>query len=111
MRSEAACALPRPSAIASAKLAKSTVNQSQTDTQKMNHGGASPRPTSAWTHRSVVRMEPTYTTNITGFRTWRRGVSFLNESIVACHTMGRSQSGLAFVLVAIWADLTWPSRG
>ena len=68
-RSDAACALPRPSAIASAKLAKSTVNQSQTDTQKMNHGGASPRPTSAWTHRSVVRMEPTYTTNMTGFRT------------------------------------------
>src|SRR2546425_6023314 len=29
-----------PSAIASAKLAKSTVNQSQTDTQKMNQAGA-----------------------------------------------------------------------
>ena len=58
-RSDAAWALPRPSAIASAKLAKSTVNQSQTDTQKMNHAGASPRPTSAWIHRSVVRIDPT----------------------------------------------------
>ena len=58
-RSDAACALPRPSAIASAKLAKSTVNQSQIDTQKMNQAGASPLPTRAWTQSSVVRMEPT----------------------------------------------------
>ena len=42
-----ACALPRPSAMASAKLAKSTVNQSQTETQKMNQAGASPLPTTA----------------------------------------------------------------
>ncbi len=59
LRSDAAWALPRPSAIASAKLAKSTVNQSHTETQKMNQAGASPWPTSAWTHSSVVRMEPT----------------------------------------------------
>ena len=52
LRSEAAWALPRPSAIASAKLAKSTVNQSHTDTQKMNQGGASPFPTTACTHRA-----------------------------------------------------------
>ena len=31
LRSVSACALPRPSAIASAKLAKSTVNQSQSE--------------------------------------------------------------------------------
>ena len=47
LRSEAACALPRPSAMASAKFAKSTVNHSQTDTQKMNEAGASPFPTIA----------------------------------------------------------------
>ena len=58
-RSDAAWALPLPSAIASAKLAKSTVNQSHTDTQKMNQAGASPFPTSAWAQSSVVRMEPT----------------------------------------------------
>ena len=45
--------------MASAKLANSTVNQSQTDTQKMNQAGASPLPTSAWTQSRVVRMEPT----------------------------------------------------
>ena len=39
LRSDAAWALPRPSAIASAKLANSTVNQSHTDTQKMNQAG------------------------------------------------------------------------
>ena len=47
LRSEAACALPRPSAMASAKFANSTVNHSQTDTQKMNAAGASPFPTIA----------------------------------------------------------------
>ena len=55
-------------------------------------------------------MEPTYTTNITGFRTWRWGVSFLNESMVACHTMGRSKSWRTLALVAIGTDLTLPLR-
>ena len=36
LRSAAACALPRPSAIASAKLANSTVNQSHSDTSPAN---------------------------------------------------------------------------
>ena len=40
LRSAAACALPRPSAIASAKLAKSTVNQSQSVTAAVNQTGA-----------------------------------------------------------------------
>ncbi len=46
-RSASACALPRPSAIASAKLANRTVNQSHSDTARMNPAGASPRPISA----------------------------------------------------------------
>ena len=37
-RSASACALPRPSAIASAKLANSTVNQSQTDDREDEAG-------------------------------------------------------------------------
>ena len=45
--------------MASAKFAKSTVNQSQTETQKMNQAGASPWPTSAWIQSRVVRIEPT----------------------------------------------------
>ncbi len=55
----AVCALLRPSASASAKLAKSTVNQSQRATARMKRAGASPRPSSACTPRTVVRMLPT----------------------------------------------------
>ena len=102
LRKDAAWALPRPSAMASAKLAKSTVNQSHTDTQKMNEAGASPLPTTAWTQSKVVRMDPTYTTNMTGFSTWRRGVSFRNESRMACRTMGKSKSA--------WLVI-WPPPG
>ncbi len=43
-RSASACALPRPSAIASAKLAKTTVSQSQTPIEKANQAGSSPPP-------------------------------------------------------------------
>ena len=43
-RSDAACALLRPSASASAKLANSTVNHSQNATARMNPAGASPLP-------------------------------------------------------------------
>ena len=69
LRSVSACALPRPSAIASAKFAKRTVNHSHTDTDRMNPAGASPRPRTACTKRHVVKTLPTRTTNITGFRT------------------------------------------
>ena len=56
LRSVAACALPRPSATASAKLAKRTVNQSQTLTPTVNQAGAAPgdwrdqvaQPDAAW---------------------------------------------------------------
>ncbi len=44
LRSASACALPRPSAIASAKLANSTVNQSQSEIARMKPAGASPWP-------------------------------------------------------------------
>ena len=43
-RSAAACALLRPSASASAKLANSTVNHSQSATARMKPAGASPWP-------------------------------------------------------------------
>ncbi len=54
----AACALLRPSAIASAKLANSSVTQSQSVTARMKPAGASPFPVSAWNQRIVVRMLP-----------------------------------------------------
>ena len=58
-RSDEACALLRPSAIASAKLANSTVNHSHSAMARMKPCGASPCPPSACTHRMVVRMLPT----------------------------------------------------
>ena len=42
LRSVSACALPRPSAIASAKFAKRTVNQSQSEIARMKPARASP---------------------------------------------------------------------
>ena len=46
-RSASAWALPRPSASASAKLAKTTVSQSQTPIEKANQAGSSPPPSGA----------------------------------------------------------------
>ena len=70
LRSASACALPRPSAIASAKLANSTVNHSHAAIAKINPAGASPLPVSAaCSHSAVVRTLPTSTQNMTGFLT------------------------------------------
>ena len=82
-RKEAACALLRPSASASAKLANSTVNHSQAEMPKMNPAGASPWPRTACTNNRLVMMLPTYTTNITGLRSCTRGESLRNESAMA----------------------------
>ncbi len=56
--SDAACALLRPSAMASAKLANNSVAQSHNVTARMNPAGASPLPATAWIHSIVVRMLP-----------------------------------------------------
>jgi len=63
-------ALPRPSAMASAKLAKITVRNSQTviDQSKM--------PGCAMDSIRVM-IDPTSTTNMTGFLIWTRGSNFL----------------------------------
>ena len=109
-RRASACALPRPSAIASAKFANSTVNQSHTDTARMNPAGASPWPRSACTQRQVVRTLTTSVTNITGLRTMWRGSSFLNESAIARRTMAGSKSLRACTLLGIGGLLIAPSR-
>ena len=57
-RSDAAWALPCPSAIASAKLANNTVNHSQTATPKMNPDDSPVAAHSEFTHSTVVRMLP-----------------------------------------------------
>ena len=92
LRKVAACALPRPSAIASAKLAKSTVNH--------NHSATSPANTFSFVvddprsrkKRIVVRTDPTSTTNITGFRIIVRGLSLTKLSLIACRVIAGSNS-------------------
>ena len=93
-RRVAACALPRPSAIASAKLPNSTVSHSQAATVNVYQAGSDPFPgTSApnsWiTHRTVVTTAPTSTTNMTGLAIMRRGSSLRTLSTSA----GTSVSG------------------
>ena len=96
-RSASACALPRPSAIASAKLPKSTVSHSQIATVKVNQAGSLPppgaSPPNAWTIQiSVVSTAPISTTNMTGLRTMSRGSSLPNEAAIAAAMMSRSNS-------------------
>ncbi len=75
-RSSSACALPRPSAIASAKFANSTVNQSQAAISQANRLGSA-------TARAVTSTLPTSTTNMTGLRAIRRGSSLRTLSRAA----------------------------
>jgi len=82
-RREAAWALLRPSARASAKFANSTVNHSHAVTAKMKPAGASPWPRSACTNKTLVRRLPMYTTNITGLRICTLGESLRKESATA----------------------------
>src|ERR1700693_3097853 len=91
-RSVSAWALPRPSAMASAKLAKTTVNHSQMATAstkslsdvswllvKVAVGAVKRKRTNSM----VVTTLPTSTTNITGFLSCTRGSSFLKDSGIA----------------------------
>ena len=68
LRSVSACALPRPSATASARLPNSTVSHSHTATATLNTLGCT-------TALIVVTTEPIHTTNITGLRHRCRGSS------------------------------------
>ena len=74
----APCRGPRPSPRRS--CAKSTVNQSQSETARMNRPGLSPPPRDERVRRTaaVVKALPTSTTNITGLRTSDRGSSLRN---------------------------------
>src|SRR6185295_3260047 len=85
LRKLSACALPRPSAMASAKFANSTVNHSQSVICNSNPvfvtdgiGAMIPRISCR-----VVKTLPTSTTNMTGLPIIFRGCSFLNESTIA----------------------------
>ena len=78
-RSDSACALPRPSAIASAKLANSTVNQSQSVVCPTNSVSFAPVNSPLKNSHVVMRL-PISTTNITGFFATMRGSSLRKAS-------------------------------
>ena len=86
-RSAFACALPRPSATASAKFANSTVSQSQNAITPTNQSEPVCPRTRSSTKIPVVITLPSSTMNITGFLSWSRGSSFGNESATAPRTI------------------------
>src|SRR6266487_1159353 len=103
-RRVSACALPRPSAMASAKLANSTVNHNQAVTAStkivpavswLRVNIALGAVNSRRTNSMVVITLPTSTTNITGFLSCTRGSSFLNESGIARRMILGSQIEIA----------------
>ena len=83
LRSSSACALPRPSATASAKFAKSTVNQSQAATSPAKTFSWPDESAKSFTKKTVTRTLPISTTNITGLRAILRGSSFAKLSTEA----------------------------
>jgi len=101
-RNESACALPRPSAIASAKFAKTTVNHSQSASWSVKPQSGFPAPMSR-KNTTVVYAEPSSTTNITGFLSMCRGFSFTNASRSARLTIGGSKSGRLRSACCRWA--------
>ena len=90
-RSVSAWALPRPSAIASAKLANSTVNHSHTATSAAKTFSCAVLLPRSRTNRIVVSAEPISTMNITGLRTIVRGSSLPNDASVAVRTRAGSK--------------------
>ena len=89
----AAWALPRPSATASAKLAKSSVNQSQRMIWKVKP--RPPAPVARSRRKStVVRSATTSTTNITGLRISARGSSLAKaEPSAGTEDLRREEGG------------------
>ena len=93
-RSAWACALPRPSAIASAKFAKSTVNHSQSaicPTKLVSE--RAPDDVRRRT-RTMVITAPISTTNMTGLRAMTSGLSLTK----LCPMAGNSSSGSVTLL-------------
>ena len=91
LRSVSACALPRPSAMASAKFANSTVNQSHSVIWRLNAKLCLPR-----NNNTVVTTAPTSTTNMTGFFIMVRGSSLTTASPSARRMIFASHKLLLF---------------
>ena len=91
LRSVSACALPRPSAMASAKFANSTVNQSHSVICRLKAKLCFPP-----NNRMVVTTLPTSTTNMTGFFIMVRGSSLTRASTSARRMIFASHKLLLF---------------
>src|SRR6516162_3368445 len=100
LRRVSACAFPRPSAIASAKFAKSTVNHSHSVICNPNQ-----KPPTCFarfaTSTTRVITAPTSTTNITGFFDMIRGFSFQNDSTIAVRRIFRSVIDALFAVALV----------
>src|SRR5580704_12758409 len=92
LRRLSACALPRASAIPSAKFANNTVNQSQSAICTPNFRPAAPVNTSRTTN-TVVSKAPTSTTNITGFFARVTGFNLTKDARTARLTISGSNKG------------------
>ena len=91
---------PRPSAIASAKFAKSTVSQSQNAITPTNASELSCPRARSRKKITVVMTLPSSTMNITGFLNCFRGSSFGNESRIAATVRSREK------MLALWRAIT-----
>ena len=105
-RRESACALPRPSAMASAKLANSTVNQRIMAIASVYPLGASFNPNRDTTQRILVKIADTKTRNMTGFFACVFGLNFAKESLIALPSIFRSAKAL-FCFVHISVNLLY----
>ena len=101
LRSVSACALPRPSAIASAKFANSTVNQRNNATSPVNTFSFAVDELRSLKNRTVVSTEPTPTTNMTGLRMSVRGLSLTKLSPIARRTISGSTSLVSLAISAL----------
>ena len=80
LRNDSAWALPRPSATASARLAKITVSHSQTTISQANQDGSTMA-------RTVLHAAPISTMNMTGLRHSVRGLSLRSASGIDFHSI------------------------
>src|SRR6478735_2588674 len=109
LRNVSACALPRPSATASAKLANSTVNHSHRMIWKVKPRPSPPPITRLRRKITVVSVATTSTTNITGFLIINRGSSLAKAEPMAGITIFGSSmvdTGMRLFVLTTSMDVT-----
>ena len=99
-RRESAWALPRPSAMASAKLEKRQVSHRMTAMARINPLVTMPSeiPPKERANNTVVSSAERYTRNMTGFLTCSRGSSLVKESFKARISMERRPDFVSFIV-------------